>query len=218
MPGGFLILLNFPYLTQQLAVRGMHKKADFPDSFPIEALRRGDKAAFNHLFTEYYPPLCFFAEKMLKDRFAAEEVVQGVMMKVWEKHADFNAFPALKSFLYISTRNAALNVLDKIRRQRKHEHAATDAAPASEEVTLSAIFKAEAMREIYNAISRLPEKYRTIIEMAYKEELKVNEIADLLSIPVNTVHKQKMRAILSLKKILSARSFHILLTALKAGA
>lgn len=196
----------------------MHKKADFPDSFPIEALQRGEKAAFNLLFSEYYPILCYFAEKILKDRFAAEEVVQGVMLKVWEKQADFEAFPALKAFLYISTRNASLNYLDKMQRRRKNQDALLNAAPASEEVILSSIFKAEAMREIYNAIEQLPEKYRMIMELAYKEELKVTEIAERLSIPINTVHKQKTRALMSLKKFLSTKSFQLLLMALKAGS
>lgn len=193
----------------------MYKNDAFSDSFPIEELQRGNKAAFNLLFSEYYPILCFFAEKILKDRFAAEEVVQGVMLKVWEKQADFEAFPSLKAFLYISTRNASLNYLDKLQRQRRRQSELEDASPASEEIILSSIFKAEAMREIYNAIEQLPEKYRKIMEMSFRDELKVNEIADRLSIPVNTVHKQKTRALLSLKKILSTKSFQLLLTALQ---
>lgn len=193
----------------------MSKKAAFPDTFSMDALQRGDKAAFGILFSEFYPTLCYFAEKLLKDRFAAEEVVQGVMLKVWEKQADFDAFPALKAFLYISTRNASLNYLDKVQRQRKHEHALKDAVPAAEEVTLTAIFKAEAMREIYNAIEQLPEKYRMIMELAYKEELKTTEIADRLNIPLNTVQKQKMRALTALRKLLSPKSMLILLAALE---
>lgn len=189
----------------------MDKKAAFPDSFSMSALRRGDKATFNCLFSEYYPALCFFAEKILKDRFAAEEVVQGVMLKVWEKQADFDVFPALKAFLYISTRNASLNYLDKIQRLRRHEQDLELAAPASEEITLTAIFKAEAMREIYHAVEQLPEKYRLIMELAYKEELKNAEIAERLSIPIGTVNKQKMRALKLLRKLLSARSFYLLM-------
>lgn len=187
-------------------------KAAFPDSFSMSALRRGDEATFNCLFSEYYPALCFFAEKLLKDRFAAEEVVQGVMLRVWEKQADFDAFPSLKAFLYISTRNACLNYLEKIQRQRKHEHALELLAPVSEEVTLSTIFKAEAMREIYGAIEQLPEKYRLIMELAYKEELKNAEIAERLNIPIGTVNKQKMRALKHLRKLLSPKSFNFLIS------
>lgn len=190
----------------------MDKKAAFPDSFSMSALRRGDKATFNCLFSEYYPTLCFFAEKLLKDRFAAEEVVQGVMLRVWEKQADFDEFTSLKAFLFISTRNASLNYLDKMQRQRKHEQTLEFLPPASEEVTLTAIFKAEAMREIYNAIEQLPEKYRLIMELAYKEELKNAEIAERLSIPIGTVNKQKMRALKTLRKLISPKSFSFLLS------
>lgn len=192
----------------------MEKKADFTGTFSIDAMRSGDMAAFNSLFSQFYAPLCYFAEKILEDKFAAEEVVQGVMMTVWNKRADFDAFPALKSFLYISTRNASLNHLDKLQRQRQQQKLIEQSSPVSEEVILSSIFKAEAMREIYQAIGKLPEKYRVIMELAYKEELKINEIAEKLDMPVNTVHKQKNRALLSLKKLLSHKSFLLLLAAL----
>lgn len=172
-------------------------------------------AAFNILFSEYYPTLCYFAEKILKDRFAAEEVVQGVMLKVWEKQADFDAFPALKAFLYISTRNASLNYLDKLQRQRRHELPLEDAPPVAEEHTLTAIFRAEAMREIHHAIGQLPEKYRTIMELSFREELKSTEIAQRLNMPLNTVQKQKLRAINALRKLLPPTSMLILLAMLE---
>lgn len=193
----------------------MSNMAGFPGTFSMDALRRGDKAAFNDLFSEFYPALCYFAEKILKDRFAAEEVVQGVMLKVWEKQADFDVFPALKAFLYISTRNASLNYLEKLQRQRKHETVSSEAAPASEEVTLTAIFKAEVMREIYQAIGQLPDKYRRIMEMSYRDELKSTEIAERLNMPLNTVQKQKLRALEALRKLLSPRSMLILMMALE---
>ncbi|UYQ95394.1 RNA polymerase sigma-70 factor [Chitinophaga horti] len=187
------------------------------DIFPLNRLKAGDVTAFNLLFAQFYAPLCYFAEKLIGDRFAAEEVVQGVMMTVWDKRADFPAFPALKSFLYVSARNASLNQLDKMQRQRQQQEALVNVVPVSEEVILSAIFKAEAMREIYQAIDQLPEKYRRIMELAYKEELTVNEIAAKLSMPINTVHKQKMRALLSLRKHLSYRSFTLLLAVLQVS-
>lgn len=78
----------------------------------ITALKKGDDKGFDKIFIHFYAPLCFFANGILKDKDATEDVVQEVMLKFWDKRISFDSLELAKSFLYISVRNSCFNLLD----------------------------------------------------------------------------------------------------------
>lgn len=78
----------------------------------ITALKKGDDKEFDKIFIHFYAPLCFFANGILKDKDATEDVVQEVMLKFWDKRISFDSLELAKSFLYISVRNSCFNLLD----------------------------------------------------------------------------------------------------------
>ena len=55
------------------------------DSDLVERMRDGDKEAFEAIFDRYYDLLHTFAKQILKDSFAAEDIIQNVFIKVWIK-------------------------------------------------------------------------------------------------------------------------------------
>ncbi len=177
----------------------------------IEGLCRGDRMAFDQLFNHFFPVLCVFAGKLLNDPHVSKEVVQDVLYKVWQKRSDFTNFQSLKAFVYISVRNVCFNHLDKEKRRSLHREKIAALAPVTEDSVLTALFQAEVMREIQDAIEKLPPKYRTVIAMAYREGLTTNEIAQKLNVPVDTVHKQKARGLTVLRSLLSGRSLSVIL-------
>src|SRR5215216_5335521 len=72
-----------------------------------------DEPAYKEIFFYYYSPLIRFAQSLLNDRQYAEEVVSDVMMKIWEKRKNLPAISNLRVYLYVSTKNTALNYLAK---------------------------------------------------------------------------------------------------------
>ncbi len=67
----------------------------------LRQLNEGEEVAFEYVFREYYASLCFFANKFLRDREAAKDVVQEVFLHFYEKKQyHFPNWIALKSFLY----------------------------------------------------------------------------------------------------------------------
>ena len=56
----------------------------------LSALQKGDEKAFRLLFDEFYIALCLFAERFLKDREAAADVVQESFLKYWDRPADIS--------------------------------------------------------------------------------------------------------------------------------
>lgn len=177
-------------------------------------LQNGDQYAFNFLFKKFYASLCFFSARLISNKFAAEEIVQDVLYKLWCKHADFNSLASIKAFLYISTRNACMNYLDKEQRKMKHDLNIALSDDDIEEPVINEIIYVEVLTEIALEISNLPDQCGKIIKMIYEDELKPQEIADQLHITVSTVYNQKMRGLSILRKRLSGRGFNLLVTAI----
>ena len=89
-----------------------------PDFKWIEQLHFGNEEAYRILFDEYYQMLGVFAMKYVKDKEVAEDIVQDVITELYSRRLLFDTPVALKSFLFLSVKNKALNFL---RRQQAQE-------------------------------------------------------------------------------------------------
>src|SRR5688500_7787891 len=78
----------------------------------------GDEAAFRHLFNIYRDRLFLFAERMIKSKVDAEEIVQDTFIKVWTGRDALKDVDEPESWLYSITRN---KTIDYIRRAAKDE-------------------------------------------------------------------------------------------------
>ena len=74
-----------------------------------EAIKNGDIKAFEALFREFYPSMCFVAMRFIGNEEAAEDIVQEAFIKLWEKRTTYNDIPCLKTFLYVSVKNLCFN-------------------------------------------------------------------------------------------------------------
>lgn len=181
------------------------------DNEIITSLKNGDPDALQNLLKLYYGPLCLFAERLLADSAAAEDIVGESFVKLWHKKNDFETHQNLKAFMYITVRNACLNFLKQARRESlsKKQHAYLTGE--KEEFVLNEMIRAEVLKEIMDEVNNLPEQCRKVLKFAYLEGLKNQEIADLLNISIHTVKNQKARAIQLLKIRLRDRDLMTLL-------
>jgi len=171
-------------------------------------MHTGDSHHSNHqlksLFDLLYLRLCRFADQIITDSAAAEDIVQEAFIKYWQRHADITDLPAIKTLLYVMVRNACLNHL-------KHQKVVEKFAQTQTEVAEeAAVLKAEVWGELYRAIASLPEGCRNVFKLSYLEGLKNQEIADELKISINTVKTQKARALELLKLRLKPEAFLVL--------
>jgi len=177
----------------------------------LSLFRDGSSDAFDRLFTRFYAPLCFFAENILKDKQAAEDMVQDMLLKVWQRQGNFEQFTALRSFLYTGVRNACFNQLEKLKVKARHEgHALANSV--SDADSLHLMIRAEVVRQLYAVMDTLPEQCRKVIRMTFEEGMKPKEIADELGVTISTVNNQKMRGLKLLKDRLSDQDFGIAMT------
>lgn len=78
----------------------------------IKTLKSGDQKVFSLIYASYYKPLCLFCSSYVSLE-EAEEIVQDLMMYVWEKRELLVEDLSLKSFLFTSVRNRALNSITR---------------------------------------------------------------------------------------------------------
>ncbi len=146
----------------------------------------GKKSNYHRLYSEMYTGLKYFATKLLNSSDEAEDVIQDVWLKVWNKKPVFDNKHKLKAYLYQSIRNTALN---QIRNNIKQgEYQAGLLVEEYEEDISSKIIEAE----IYSLINQTFSQLSDATKRVYIEKLngkKYKEIAEDLDISVNTVKK-----------------------------
>lgn len=153
---------------------------------------------FNKLFHDYYTNLSRFAFTYVKDEAVAEGLVQEVFVNLWQKQ-EITEISSVRSFLYISVRNRALNYLrdHKTRTLHENEFALERDRDSSCEANEYEHQQLEAL--VIDAIAELPEKCREIFELSRNENLTYQQIADQLNISAKTVENQISIAIKKLR-------------------
>jgi len=165
-----------------------------------------------YLFNTYYARLCYFAYKLVKNQAAAKDLAQDVFLKYWQKRNEYSSELAIKNFLYLSLRNACLNHIRHDSIEKKYANTLADDT-LEEEKGLAHLIKAETLGAIHNAIENLPVGCKTVLQLAYFEGLKNDQIAIEMGVSINTVKTQKQRA-LKLLRFKLPNTAYLLLIAL----
>lgn len=158
-------------------------------------LKGQNPKAFAFFFDRHYNPLCYFAERLVRDQQVAEDIVEESFMKLWDKRSDFESEHGIKAFLYITTRNACINMIKQSQRDTLSQAEMLYLAEKKEGFVLNEMIRAEVLRVIGQELNRLPVQCRTILKMSYEKGLKNHEIANKLAISIHTVRNQKARGL-----------------------
>jgi len=172
-------------------------------------LKEGDERAFQALFKKYYSAMCHFARQFLNDSELAEETVQDMFVKIWEKRASLNIETSVKHYLFRSVRNQCLNQIqhEKIKKQYASmvlESAHQDIDPGHYYIEVGLF------QRIEKSIESLPPKRQEIFRLSREQGMKYKEIAETLNISVKTVEAQMGLALKHLRDELKDFSNHLM--------
>ncbi|GAA3958556.1 RNA polymerase sigma-70 factor [Mucilaginibacter dorajii] len=180
----------------------MINRSELTDHELFTLLKDKNMVAFDLVFERFYRPLCFFASRIIQDRFDAQDIVQDVFVKFWQKENIPDTLNSLRAYLYVSVKNSCFNQLEKNNVKFKHQQTLLN-ADIEEATVLNNIIQAEVLRQVFAAVDTLPEQCRKIIRMTFEDGKKAKEIACELGITISTVNNQKMRGLSLLKTRLS---------------
>lgn len=179
---------------------------ELSDSKLFKQIKKGNTLAFQTVFKRYYQNLCIYASSILKNDANAEEIVQNLFVKLWEKKENIDISTSPKNYLYRSVRNSCFNFIEhnkiKLRHHQKEiNEAKTRILPENNYIEVNLY------DQIHDAINSLPEKRREIFRLSREEGLKYREIAKYLNISIKTVETQMGLAIKHLRKKLKHYNF-----------
>jgi len=164
----------------------------------ILAIRDGDSIAFKQVFSACYEGLCHYAFTILRDTDEAEDVVQAMFMKLWERRKDLEIKGALKGYLFRAVHNQCLNNIEHKAVKKKYQ--ADNLESTSSNVQHAEVFPDELDDKIKTVVDSLPQQCRAIFIMSRYEELPHAEIAKKLNISVNTIQNQICKALKILRE------------------
>jgi len=170
-------------------------KVEYSESTVINLIKGGNERAFEKIFREYFKSLHAYAFTFMKDDEQAEEVVQNVFCRIWEKRDQLKTDGSLKAYLYRAVHNESLNYLkhQKTRAAFQVHYNSNEEQPA--EQASEKMMVAELNGHIQKALNDLPLQCRIIFQLSRFENLKYKEIADQLNLSVKTVENQMGKAL-----------------------
>lgn len=174
----------------------INKSSMTPDLLKAELclFRNGDVNAFGKIYERYVDKLYFYALKFVKSPEIAEEIVQGVFVKIWEIRVKINLELSFDAFLYRITKNHTLNFLKRQAYENRFKKQLIPIYTKGVEATENHVIMNETSKIIHQAIDELPEKRQAIYRMSRLEGLDHDGIATKLGISKNTVKVQIVKA------------------------
>jgi RNA polymerase sigma-70 factor (ECF subfamily) len=158
-------------------------------------LAQRDEAAFEQMFKTYFKRLHAYAFTILRDEIQAEEMVQQVFFKLWERNENLSLTGSVSSYLYRAVHNESLNYIKHQKVRSNHQLNVAYSMKNEVEHPAKKIMASELEKKIHSALNELPEQCRTIFQMSRFDELKYREIADKLGISIKTVESQMSKAL-----------------------
>ena len=164
----------------------------------IRQINAKEVDAFRILFERFHNYLVLYAMRRVHLREVAEDMVQEVFVAIWESPKKYNSFQGVRAFLYDSVQNRCLDYLKH--KAVENRYVAYSLANRDDESEREYnLMREEIYRELYIAVKELPDRCRQVFEL-HLQGKKNEEIAELLSLSVETVKTHKKNAVRFLKE------------------
>jgi RNA polymerase sigma-70 factor (ECF subfamily) len=157
-----------------------------------------DQQAYKMLFKYFHKPLIRFGTSIVKSKEAAEEIYSDIMLKMWDLGNALNNIDNLKTYLFISVKNASLNYLAKYYKLKTQNIESIDIELQHVSTPEEYLLTSELQRNLSVAIKSLPTKAQLVYKLIKEDGFSYKQVAEILEISVNTVEGHMTTA---LKKI-----------------
>lgn len=189
--------------TKNLGMLNVHEK------ILVSQIKAGDEKVYKYIYDHHYPVLCKVAFRYVQDVFVAENIVQEVIINLWNKRESIDIKVSLRSYLLVAVRNNCLTHLSSSTSQREVSFSnLSDMDMNTMEYILmdpsSKIDEVELYQMVEKVVGGLSEECRRVFVLSRVEHKSYEEIAHQLGISVNTVKYHMKNALATMRHELSA--------------
>lgn len=167
--------------------------ADLTDGELIEVIHTQNREAYKELFARYQKKLFTYIFHLVGNRDETEDILQNVFQKTFKNIEHFDTSRKFSSWIYRIAHNEAVNFLK--RKSKRYTVSWEDVSTSkdkldtatNEEPPEDKFFREEVVKEVDEALARLPKKYQQVLKLRYFQEYSYDVISGILNKPVNTV-------------------------------
>ena len=161
--------------------------------------------AFNLLLSKYQQKIYWHIRRMVIDHDDTDDITQDVFIKVWKNLAGFRNDSQLYTWMYRIASNECITFLNK-KKQRNNVSIDDEAYDLADTLADSTYFNGDqAQRKLQEAILTLPEKQRLVFNMKYYEDMKYEEISEVVGTSVGALKASFHLAVKKIEAILLAQ-------------
>jgi RNA polymerase sigma-70 factor (ECF subfamily) len=156
------------------------------DEALLGAIAAGDQRAMQVLYARHHVRVYRFVLRLTQDRSLAEDVVSEVFLDVWRRAGGFKGKSQVSTWMLAIARYKALSALRAHSDAQLDEHAAVSVIdPADDaETTMS---KRDRSAIVQQCLSQLSALHREVLDLVYYHERSIDEVSQIVGVPVNTV-------------------------------
>ena len=173
------------------------------DEVLIGRIANGDRLAMQVLFARHHVRVFRFVLRLVRNEATAEDLISEVFLDVWRQAGKFEGRSAVSTWLLSIARFKALSVLRRKPEAELDEETAEAIEDTSDtpDVVLQKKQKADIIRKCLGGLSA---EHREIVDLVYYHEKSVEEVAEIVGIPENTVKTRLFYARKKLAELLKA--------------
>jgi RNA polymerase sigma-70 factor, ECF subfamily len=163
-------------------------------SILVQNLIDGNKETYTQLFKAYYKNLCAYSYKIVKDVSIAEEVVQNIFFKIWEKRSSLGFNVTIEKYLYKAVYNESIDVYRKTSFENNFKNELKQ-DPFLYDEPFDALSNKELANKLQNAIDKLPDKSKEVFLLSRYACLSYKEISEKIGITPKGVEFHIIKAL-----------------------
>lgn len=166
--------------------------------------KRTQDEAFNLLLEKYQQKIYWHVRRYVIDHDDADDLVQDIFIKVWKNLNNFRADAKLYTWLYRIASNECITFLNKKKQQRNISLNDESSSYLADTLTETSYFNAnKAQLKLQQALLTLPDKQRLVFNMKYFDDLKYEEISEIVGTSVGALKTSYHIAVKKIEKYFS---------------
>jgi RNA polymerase sigma factor (sigma-70 family) len=182
-----------------------NKADEFNDKDLLALFRKPESRehAFNLIVQKYKQRLYWHIRKLLIDHADTDDALQNTFLKAWTGLDNFREDSGLYTWLYRIATNEALSYLNSKKRRFLFPLAGVN-KQLSDSLVQDAYFNGDELQlKLQKALLTLPEKQRLVFNMKYFDEMKYEDMADILETSVGALKASFFHAVKKIEKYIT---------------